>query len=207
MQQNLKSKLDALPADSSIYNYFAYPIQARAEFELIKKIQEDELKDFHQYLDYSGDILLLPSSEMAQLIYVPKSMEKIDRKLKENNPHDGLSLFDPDEINAFIDFGGPYPNYHDRALVDYIRYGIYSTEPLDYDLLDFSSGKERLDRLLHDASYQENAKKYSEALLRNCKRKNDLKALHLKHPKTEKKLVSLADKLIHLYAAEMNLEL
>lgn len=204
MQEELKSQLDALPADRSIYNYFNYPIQTRAEFELIKKIRENGLKDFHPYLDDLGYILLLPSSEMAQLIYVPKSMEKIDRESKEKNPRNGLSLFDPDEINAFIDHYGPYPHYHDRAVVDYVRYGIYSTQPLNYESLDFSSGKERLDRLLHDASYQENAKKYSEALLKNCKRMNDLKN---SQPKTEKRLVSLADKLIHLYATEMNLKL
>jgi hypothetical protein len=199
-----------LESEKCIWNYFAYPIQARAEFELVRKIDAGKLEGINPYFGDTSSHISLPSEEISKMIYVPEDMVQLDNAAKRKNPRAGFQLFGEDEINSFLDDDSPYPFYNHRRLFDHVHYGIDSDEPLDYDVVKRISGKDKLAKLMVDPQYREISLKYTQAFLKNVKISNDgaidiCTRLGDENLEEIGRLVKIVDELIGLYSSEMNL--
>lgn len=105
---SLKSRLDALPANSSTWDMLKVAIRARADYELAKRFFEDDVDglSLETNVTVGSNVksgIRMPTAQLASLIYVPKSILEMDIKFKQNGEEEGGIIFlSGDENNFFL---------------------------------------------------------------------------------------------------------
>ena len=102
MTNTLKKQLNKLSQEVINRNWvrFEYSVEARVEYELSKRFMEGTGVDFHPY-STGGYGVLLPTDELAKLIWVPKPFLELDADAKRKG-NVGI-WFLSGESNCFID--------------------------------------------------------------------------------------------------------
>ena len=153
-KERLKRELDALP-DARVldeWTRFAYPVEARAAYEVTMRLLESKAGDIKIYGGFC-----VPAEQLATLIYVPQPVHRLDKKLKERSPNSGIQFLSGEQ-NVFIDIDSNSK----------ISYG-----DLVSLFLKLRDKPDQLDRLRNDSSLQQRGVEYSRAMLICSKRQNN----------------------------------
>ncbi len=191
----LKRNLDSFQVDSPILNHevirgFIRPIEARAGYELAKRLMEDGSNDLHAFAAKS-DAVCVKIEDLLEVMYVPKFITLMEMEAQRLDRPNNIQLLSGDQTNVFM---GPQrqPHLSVKRMLDFV---------LNAD------GEEKLDLLMGSERYQVAVMEYSKELLINSKYSFDEYFRKLSRITEFDHTKELVDGLRNMYAFEMGVKL